>query len=91
MNLPVAKAVPGVRSGLVALAVCGLLVGCNIPQSRTQSDQTGRYQTAGKREYANATEIYYLDTQTGRVCTGWIPNAGQKAEDRPATYCTAPP
>lgn len=34
----------------------------------------GRYQFAGKREYSNGSEIYYLDTMKGRVCYALITN-----------------
>ena len=87
MNLPVAKAVPGVRSGLVALAVCGLLVGCHRPLPIPPEDPIGLYQNAGKREYSNGTKIYYLNTRTGQVCTGWADNDGNAL----STACSAPP
>jgi hypothetical protein len=71
---------------VVGACVAGL-AGCKAPQAaqdaeaRKQSSE-GRYQFAGKREYSNATEVYYLDTMKGRVCYGLITNDGKPDTNR---------
>lgn len=75
--------------GYLGVATCAALIGgCSPPQaaaskpdpSRHQS--LGRYQFAGKREYGNGTEVYYVDTMKGRVCYALITNDGKPDSNR---------
>jgi hypothetical protein len=53
------------RSMLIGIFLVTSLAGCTA---------SSRYQFAGKREYPNFTEIYYLDVKEGRVCAARITN-----------------
>ena len=68
------------------LLVAGLSA-CNQAQRPAIQDTNthrtiGRYQFAGKREYTNGSEIYYLDSMKGRVCYALITNDGKSDTNR---------
>lgn len=79
------------------LALAALLAGCSFPQTAQRERQAeanieratnpiGRYQGVGKREYANGSDVYLVDTKTGRVCYGFITNNSEPDTMR----CTGP-
>ena len=61
---------------LAIVLLAGGLTACE------QAQKTSRYQFAGKREYTNASEIYYLDTMKGRACYALITNDGKPDTNR---------
>jgi hypothetical protein len=63
--------------GLGLLLAVALGTAACAPASPPQRDPVGKYQFAGKREYSNGTEVYYLDTTTGDVCYALITNDGK--------------
>ena len=71
--------------GLVPFLLVLSLTACQ-PAKVTPDTNThrtiGRYQAAGKREYSNGTEIYYVDTMKGRVCYALITNDGKPDTNR---------
>ena len=69
-------------AGLTIAALAVFLSGCT-----QSSSDIGRYQEAGKRDYPDGTEVYFLDTETGRICTAFL--GAKKEED--LIRCTEPP
>ena len=61
---------------LVPVLLVAGLTGCEPAKAvdASKHNTNGRYQFAGKREYSNGTEIYYIDTMKGRACYAFITN-----------------
>ncbi len=71
--------------GLVPVLLVAGLTACKPAQVTTDTNThrtIGRYQNAGKREYSNGSEIYYLDTMKGRVCYAFITNDAKPDTNR---------